>query len=368
MAYQGPYSRYVQYTKGYTNINKNDFQRGTVEYTRFGSEYFSGANVGVYFGDVLVDQIFNLQFNLQEQVIPIYGYGSYTYDAVAKGQRIINGSFNIYFREAAYLKLILDQIELELGGTQKSNPFKYDTVPEETTIENILEELSSKTTPDFDKLATSYEEAIWGNASKDNATDGSSKPYFIPINYNDTPKISSRGFDILISYGPEAKRQRKNLGELSPNTTVQAINGVHITSVSMIVDATGQPLYEQYSFMARDLNSNIHNGVTVKENSSTITNPTLKTGHQGAAVKELQVALNKFITYVIDLEADSGQTTFKNMLKKDKYLKDLKISVDSDYGPQTKRAVEVFQEYYDLSVNGIVNKSTWEKLRSKDFI
>jgi uncharacterized protein YggL (DUF469 family) len=375
MEYQGSYPRYVQYSKGTTNLDKkNNVQRGTIEYTRFGSEYFSGANVGVYFGDVLVDQIKDLQFNLQEQVIPIFGYGSYTYDAVAKGQRLINGSFDIYFREAGYLKLILDRIEVELGGAGKTNPFKYDTVPEETTIEHILEELSSKSGDDFDKLASNYEKAIWGELDNDEiyTDDGGKKPYFIPLNYTGNSKVTSGGFDILISYGPEARRQKKNLGELSAKTTVQSINGVHITSVELIVNERGEPIFERYTFMARDINANIHKRLAIEESPVVVKHLTLKFGSNGQEVKDLQKALQKFIDHVINLECqnNNGFSAFLQMLKGNKYLSSGTIKVDGDFGNVTREAVKVFQDYYDLSADGVgvAGNEVWEQLSLEEFI
>jgi hypothetical protein len=369
--YDGAYPRYVQYSKGSTKLDsKNRAQSGTVEYTRFGSEYFSGANVGVYFGDVLVDQVKDLQFNLQEQIVPIFGYGSYTYDAVAKGQRLVNGSFDIYFREAAYLKIVLDRIEEELGGESKANPFKYDSVPEEATIEHILEELSSKNSDDFDKLADGYEDAIWGKAknSEVNLTNVGKKPYFIPLNGSVSGKVASKGFDILISYGPEARRQRKNLGELSVNTTVQSINGVHLTSVELVIDEKGEPIFERYTFIARDINANVSKNVSAEESKVTVKHPTLKLGSRGQEVKDLQRALQKFIDRVIDLQHDKGISAFQNMIKKNKYLSSGTVKVDGDFGKQTQEAVRVFQDYYDMSVDGVVGKKTWEQLELKEFI
>ena len=62
-------------------------------------EYFSGANVKVYFGDVWVDQIQAISFTLQEQVAPIYGFSSYTFDRISRGSRMVQGQFTIHFTE-----------------------------------------------------------------------------------------------------------------------------------------------------------------------------------------------------------------------------------------------------------------------------
>lgn len=83
---------------------------GSVEYQIFPEEYFAGSDVTVYFGDIFLSDITGLQFTLQEKVMPIFSYGSRTWDAVARGNRIVQGSFRIAFKEAGYLETIMGHI------------------------------------------------------------------------------------------------------------------------------------------------------------------------------------------------------------------------------------------------------------------
>ena len=86
------------------NLNK----RGSfVEYQVYPEDYFNGCDVSVYFGDVWVDDIAAIQFRVSEEVQPIFGYNSYVWDAVARGKRLVQGSFRIHFRESNYLNKIL---------------------------------------------------------------------------------------------------------------------------------------------------------------------------------------------------------------------------------------------------------------------
>jgi hypothetical protein len=263
--------------------------------------------------------------------------------------------------------MILNEIEYQSEGSAKANPFKYDTVPEETTIENILGQLNSKSASEFEKLATSYEEAIWG--TKDTSytqllKDRPTQPYFTPFK---DKTLNDKGFDILIAYGPEARRQKSNLGNLSAKTTVQSINGVHITSVGLQMDATGQPLFEAYTFIAKDINENIHNDSNSMSNKGG-TQPEdiyaiLRIGMQGSRVKALQEGLNTFFS-----EAATGNVAFQNWLANNSYLKSGQISTDGIFSAQTKEAVKVFQEYWSLAVDGIVGKDTWTALYNHNYV
>ena len=131
-----------------SKINSVFYTRKQTEYQYFPEDYFSGADVTIYFGDIFVDDITGLEFTLQERVLPVYGYNSYTYDSVARGQRLVQGSFTIAFREAGYIYRILEHIGLEqgkakpliayqLGGLTASKPKWLGNVKE--TIEELLD-------------------------------------------------------------------------------------------------------------------------------------------------------------------------------------------------------------------------------------
>lgn len=96
----------------------------TVEYQLFPEEYFSGCDITIYFGDVFISEISGIEFTLQEKVNPIYGYASRTFDAVARGSRIVTGSFKIPFREAGYIEAALSHIANADNGSAPEIAYK----------------------------------------------------------------------------------------------------------------------------------------------------------------------------------------------------------------------------------------------------
>lgn len=94
----------------------------TVEHQWFPVEYFSGSDVTVYFGDTFLSECSGLQFGIEERVQPIHGYASYAWDCVARGTRIVTGSFEIPFTEAGYLDAILMHIGQYTSDTEKVKP------------------------------------------------------------------------------------------------------------------------------------------------------------------------------------------------------------------------------------------------------
>lgn len=61
----------------------------------FVEEYYSSTDTHIYFNDKEQTQIGYINYELQEQLKPIYGYNSRTWDDVVIGSRIVTGTFKI---------------------------------------------------------------------------------------------------------------------------------------------------------------------------------------------------------------------------------------------------------------------------------
>lgn len=236
----------------------------TTEYQRFKEEYFTGADVRIYFGDIWVDEITSLQFTLQEQVAPIYGYASYTWDKVARGTRVIQGSFTINYKESYYLHSILNTLSTKMSESKKDNPmFNEKEWKKGLTIEHLLEDSN------YENTADELEKSLWGaskdaglnklTASKDKET------YFYPENKNASvsddsnnnmatsqKQLAEHGFNILIGYGPQ-----NEVDGMKYNESTHSLVGVQLTGVSQVIGGDGQAVQEQYTFIAKDLDGNV---------------------------------------------------------------------------------------------------------------
>ena len=61
----------------------------------FVEEYYSSTDVKIVLGDVEQTEIGYISYAVQEQLKPLYGYNSRTYDEVAIGNRIVTGVFKV---------------------------------------------------------------------------------------------------------------------------------------------------------------------------------------------------------------------------------------------------------------------------------
>lgn len=234
--------------------------RNNVEYQRFKEEYYSGQDARIYFGKIWVDEIVDLRFQLIENAAPIFGYASYTWDAIAKGNRQVSGTFRINFKESYYLHSIINELEYELSGSTKAGPISNTVVPTNgITADHLLKTIENVySASEFDKLATQFEKSLWGqssNSAMQNKTDTRGQgSYFTPESTR--PKTNEEGFSIVLFYGPYTQTYSANATKETVATTAKTITGVHITGVSQVIDGSGQPIYEDYTFIARDLDSN----------------------------------------------------------------------------------------------------------------
>jgi hypothetical protein len=241
---------------------QNSYNRkptANAEFKRFSEEYFSGQDVRIYFGNTWVDEIVGIQYNLQENAAPILGYASYTYDRMAVGSRQVVGTFRINFKESYYLHFITNRLESELSEAKvyaQSNPTKTKDL---VSPEHMLA-VSTSNSAKFEQLAYEFEESLWGvttnTGMQSNTNSRGSDSYFTPT--KSRPNLAKKGFTIELLYGPYT--QNYATGALTENvaSTATTITGVYLTGVSQVVDGSGQPIYEEYSFIGRDINENVN--------------------------------------------------------------------------------------------------------------
>lgn len=235
--------------------------QSSTEFKRFSDEYFTGADVRIYFGDILIDEVIGIQFTLQENVAPIFGYASYTWDKVARGNRHIQGNFTINYKSSYYLHSILERLQsdMEEETDEESANFNEDRFSNGTNIEHLL----SVNDKDFDELSNEFEKSLWGEGSNSSINDqrtarSKHQPFFYGSKEaKNSSKMRDSGFNILITYGPYNQKKGAGVGGQNVAGSAHSLVGVQLSSVDQIVGLNGQPIQEQYQFIARDLDGNV---------------------------------------------------------------------------------------------------------------
>jgi len=230
------------------------------ETSQFRFDFYSGSQITVWFGNIFIDDISSIQWSRTQNKVPIYGYASQLFDAVASGIVIIQGSFVVNFRQQGYMSAIMSGIKTlyQSFGTNSSysKAQNEDTWPMVTSMINthlrngtfgpqtVQEMIDLGNSGDFFALAKEYEKIIWDNVGEND------KPVRFPSDVQQAKDIPG-GFNIMISYGSPSDSDMKTQKDVMQSTT-KTLTGVHLTGESQIISVGGQPTQEQYSFIARN--------------------------------------------------------------------------------------------------------------------
>jgi hypothetical protein len=70
--------------------------------------YYTGAQCRATFGDILVEELNSIQFDIVTNRSPVYGYGSTYYDCIAEGNYLVNGAFAVNYVHPQYVLAIIE--------------------------------------------------------------------------------------------------------------------------------------------------------------------------------------------------------------------------------------------------------------------
>lgn len=251
-----------------------DSVRDTPEWVavnEFGSTYYSGLDVSVYFDDIFIDEIVSITFSEMEQVRPLIGYSSYTPNAFIHGSRYVQGSFTINFKDAGYIYKMLSYItsgkadrligaesRKELSGetaaTVRSNtaskvytaPANLDSaIKLDYTLEDIINMSASGDVNGYRRSMDTFTEKYWSTPGVESDPLANSPKY---------DPGTDDGFDIVIKYGQPEDYYRDTSGKpMQGWGTVQIIKGCHIQNCQKTIDDSGRNILEAYEFIAKTI-------------------------------------------------------------------------------------------------------------------
>ena len=169
-----------------------DLITSTTTYSGVKKRYFSSLDAEVFIGGERILDIVRIDFSYEEKKLPYYGFNSFVPSKIFVGQKLIQGTFAINFTETGYIAKLLQRIK----KSELANDF--DLIGQACSEENA---------PLFDKQC-----------------------------------------DILIGYGGYTISSEESL-----NNTYMVLQGVTINGYHQILDTSGEPVMETYSFIAKAL-------------------------------------------------------------------------------------------------------------------
>lgn len=170
--------------------------------TANGKRYYSSLDGELYFGNIFIDEVTNISWQMQQQALPIYGYNSYTFDDIATGNRIVQGQFSINFTEENFLIKLQQNSSFQRVARKKYAP-------------------DSKQTTSYSDYRARLHLPVW---------DG--------------------GFDLVIGFGSHSSYSSLSHSDVA---TFIVLDCCQITGTMLQLDMNGQPVQQIYTFIARDI-------------------------------------------------------------------------------------------------------------------
>lgn len=203
-----------------------------MEYFNF--EYFCGANVLVRVGDMPLLEASGLSLHTQETKRPIYGYSSRFFDAVARGQVLVQGQLAINYVHQDYLyyaiRAGLNLIEENVSTTSIPQP----------AIQDYMQSLGLNDELDG-QFIQSMKNQFWAPQS--------SKRGYHTLKDTRNPHDDGAGVNFRVTFGDQ------DLGLKDSGKTGMLISNVHFLGRSSVINVDENAIIELYPFIARNVYS-----------------------------------------------------------------------------------------------------------------
>jgi hypothetical protein len=88
--------------------------------------YFTATQARMYIGNLFIEELAGVQFVLQGNKVPIFGYASEVFDAIANGKTLVQGQIMLHFISEGYLYTVLNEYKRmsKLPGSSAQQTFQ----------------------------------------------------------------------------------------------------------------------------------------------------------------------------------------------------------------------------------------------------
>jgi hypothetical protein len=210
----------------------------------FGYEYFCGANVVIEIENFPILEAIGIRINAQESKVPIYGYSSRHFDAVARGRVLIEGSLVINYVHQDYLFRATEIGLIKNGLLTKKEQQTSDLNPlvqgakDNSPVRKELYDALKNNYEDNLELVEAFKQGYWNKdeVQQNNTYTGALSPFDI---YG--------GVNIRVTFG-------KRDYEAKPHANIgYDLKDVYFTSRGHLIQIDEKVIVEEYNFFAREI-------------------------------------------------------------------------------------------------------------------
>jgi len=205
------------------------------------NKYFTATQARVYVGNMFIDEVNGLQFVLQDNTIPIFGYASRYVDAYGQGRSLVQGQLVLNFISEAYLLTMLQNAVDSVGGNLDNTA---QSVKEIVNLDSNAQNLATNGDPNamLSAVLAARNQLLAGAGPSAVTAIKKARPMGTQprASYNNAV-YQSVTFDLEVDLGD------------GPTKRVRRLEKVKLTSNEVIFDQSGSPVLDTYGFVARRL-------------------------------------------------------------------------------------------------------------------
>jgi hypothetical protein len=225
----------------------------------FGYQYFCGANVVIEIEGFPLLEAAGMQYSISESKRPIYGYSSRHFDAVARGQVVVQGALIINYVHQDYLFRAIEQGISTSGLTPNVDFGTIAAKEHEDQLANIQESsrLGSELLLNYKdnvSLSEAFKNKHWSIVETEDP--GNSFNSLLP-----NPHDSFGGHDIRVTFGT----RNESTGMLGDTGLI--LTDVYFTGRGVPIQIDENVIVEEYPFFARNIYSLRQPYIVVEEAS-----------------------------------------------------------------------------------------------------
>lgn len=217
-------------------------------------KYFTMTQARMYIGNLFIDELNSVQFVLQDNQIPIYGYVSRDFDALAQGKALVQGQLTLNFISEGYLYTALNAYSTYVD--QPPVPVSNTASQQQSRMNTLVSGLNSSALSDNTAAITSAKQEILNLAATPNGQTllNNAKALQSQQNYQDQNNLLGLAggdypnavyqnipFDIVINFQGAGR------------TITRRLESCSLISNETVMDHNGSPILDSYGFIARRL-------------------------------------------------------------------------------------------------------------------
>lgn len=234
--------------------------------------FFSGEDIRVFIDGLFDDadelDMASMAYVIKQEKQPLYGFWSYNYDAMMIGTRLITGEFSVYSRYPRRMTELLEKASAARMESSNANPSSnvmstlgddYATKDDQLNIQKYW------TSSQLDRITTDPQSLTLANIADPSHNIFSAHPPFnlvvfygleelavtdkVVNTYDSANNINAQlNSDRILATDYNERKSLKSI--TSPMKIV--LQHVNLISMSASYNSGGQPLVENYQFIARD--------------------------------------------------------------------------------------------------------------------